>query len=97
MSQNERRKRLQQVIVLNYNQFFSPKKKITTKFVAKFYPYKSLKLLLMSKLFMQAWGITLLMNRFLHVACSHSTSYLLIHSRKSQASVDERIKNKTNI
>ena len=89
--------RLQEVVPLSYNQVLSPKKNFTTKFMAKFCPYKSLKHLLMSKLFMQARGITLVMNRFLHVACTHRKSYLLIHSRKAQASVDERIKNKTNI
>ena len=58
---------------------------------------ESLKLLLIFQLFFQAKGITLVVNIFLHIACTHSTSYLLPHSRKAQASVDERIKNKTNI
>ena len=54
----------------------------------------SLKLLLILRFFIQAIGIILVMNNFLHVACTHSTSYLLPHSRKAQASVDERKKKK---
>ena len=56
----------------------------------------SLKLLLIVRFFIQAIGIILVMNNFLHVACTHSTSYLLPHSRKAQASVDERKKKKKN-
>ena len=54
---------------------------------------ESLIILLIFQLILQVTQITPVVNSFIHVACTHSTSYFLSHSRKARDSVDERINN----